>query len=575
MKPPSPALVPADAVRRLPRAALWLFCLAYVWPGFWGREPWKREDISSLAIMQELASGHTAWLNPTLSGLQPRSDGLLAHWLGASLLMVAPDADWGWFLVRLLFAALLLLTFAYTWYGTFHLARSPGAQPVAFAFGGEANPTDYARALADGAVLALMASLGLAQLAHEATPAALQLAASAGLFYAAAALSRAHLKGLWALPLSLWALSLSGAPTVAMILGTLGALLVTAHARRMLPRRALLWIMVTWGLSLLAAAALATGTEVWRWRLDGASPSADAAQRLGRLLLWFPWPTWALALWALWRWRAQWLSRHGWAVHIQLPWIWVVVMPAVTALTPAGERSLLLALPALAALAAFALPTLSRSLSAWIDWFSLLFFSGCALVIWVIWVAMHTGFPAQPAANVARLAPAFVPSWTWPALAAALAATAAWAGLVSWRVSRHRPAIWKSLVLPAGGAALCWLLLTTLWLPLLNHARGYKPMIDRLQAQLEAVPMAAQPVCIHWYGLEVSQLAALRLHGKDWQAQPWKPDDAPRCAWLLVRPDSTQNQPIFGQSTPWQLVAQVGHPADRDETLFLYKRGAE
>ena len=42
---------------------------------------------------------------------------------------------------------------------------------VAFAFGGEAQPHDYARALADGGLLALVATLGLAQGAHEAAPA--------------------------------------------------------------------------------------------------------------------------------------------------------------------------------------------------------------------------------------------------------------------------------------------------------------------------------------------------------------------------------------------------------------------
>ena len=81
-----------------------------------------------------------------------------------------------------------------------------------------------------------------------------------------------------------------------------------------------------------------------------------------------------------------------------------------TLLTPASDRSLLLALPALATLAAFALPTLERSVSALIDWFTLLFFSGCAIVIWVIWVSMQTGVPKQPAANVAKLAPGFEPS---------------------------------------------------------------------------------------------------------------------------------------------------------------------
>ena len=52
------------------------------------------------------------------------------------------------------------------WYATFHLARTEAAQPIPFAFGGEADPVDYARALADGALLAIIATLGLLQLGH-------------------------------------------------------------------------------------------------------------------------------------------------------------------------------------------------------------------------------------------------------------------------------------------------------------------------------------------------------------------------------------------------------------------------
>jgi hypothetical protein len=59
---------------------------------------------------------------------------------------------------------LLIVTLGATWWGAY-LARTPGAQPVAFAFGGEAQLIDYARAMADAALLALVACLGLAQLA--------------------------------------------------------------------------------------------------------------------------------------------------------------------------------------------------------------------------------------------------------------------------------------------------------------------------------------------------------------------------------------------------------------------------
>jgi hypothetical protein len=53
---------------------------------------------------------------------------------------------------------------------------------VAFAFGGEAQLIDYARAMADAALLALVACLGLAQLSHETTSYVTQLGCTALLF---------------------------------------------------------------------------------------------------------------------------------------------------------------------------------------------------------------------------------------------------------------------------------------------------------------------------------------------------------------------------------------------------------
>ena len=113
------------------------------------------------------------------------------------------------------------------WYACFHLARTEAAQPVAFAFGGEAQAVDYARALADGALLALMASLGLLQLGHETTPELVQLLAVSVYLYGLAAAPFRRWNSIdwrpccFALPV----LAASGAPAVACGLGLLGLLL--------------------------------------------------------------------------------------------------------------------------------------------------------------------------------------------------------------------------------------------------------------------------------------------------------------------------------------------------------------
>jgi 4-amino-4-deoxy-L-arabinose transferase-like glycosyltransferase len=165
MSSPTPALVTRRAARRLPRIALLLLCAAYVLPGVFGRDPWRNADITAFGYMVSLAEGRSDWLLPSLGGW-PAEAALLPHWLGA--LFVALLSPWldAALAARLPFAALLALVLACTWYTTFPLARTDAAQPVAFAFGGEAETIDYARAIAAAAVLALIATLGLLQLGH-------------------------------------------------------------------------------------------------------------------------------------------------------------------------------------------------------------------------------------------------------------------------------------------------------------------------------------------------------------------------------------------------------------------------
>ncbi len=278
---------------------------------------------------------------------------------------------------------------------------------------------------------------------------------------------------------------LSGAPWIALLLGVGWLLLAQlSRGRSAAPDSDWNTDTVTQGSRtqpvLLAAALLAMVMVLAGWLGQVPLPhpwvqrSSMEWGNWGQLLLWFSWPAWPLVLWTLWRWRRQLLSPH-----VALPLWSILVGLTDSALSDDRDRALLLALPAFAALAAFALPTLRRSVSALIDWFTLLFFTGCAVVIWVIWVAMQTGVPAQPAANVAKLAPGFQPSFSLGLFVVAVAATLCWVWLVSWRVGRHREAIWKSLVLPAAGATLCWLLLMTLWLPLLDFAPQLRPDFTR------------------------------------------------------------------------------------------------
>lgn len=567
MNKPSPALIAQSAVRRLPRFALLLFCVAYILPGFLGRGPWKNEDIAAFGVMRELAASAANWLQPQLLGQTTGFEALIPYWLGAIAIKVLPFLDPA-LAVRVPFVMLLALTLLTTWYAVYYLARSPQAQPVAFAFGGEASPVDYARAIADAGLLALIASLGLAQFSHETTPALAQLGFTALAFYAMAASpyrpATRILGPALGLLVGLGGLALSGAPTLALLFGAGGALVERTHMRwgnirtdAASRQQSWHWVLLITGITLLVS-LLAFKLDLWRWRIDLPSATWQDWRSLGRLLLWFTWPAWPLALWTLWRWRRQLASRH-----VALPLWFSGMAVAATLTTTASDRSLLLSLPPLAALAAFALPTLKRSVASLIDWFTLLFFTGCAFIIWVVWIAMQTGVPRQPAANVAKLAPGFEPSFSWIAFLAALAATLAWSWLVKWRTGAQRAAIWKSLVLPAGGATLCWLLLMTLWLPLLDYARSLAPLSRQVAGLVD------KKACVEIYGLDSAQAAALQYHG---QLELRQASALAACPYLLVDVAAQSSLSKAVNLPDWAFQATVRRPSDKNENILVFKR---
>lgn len=549
LNPPNPAIVSRAGARSLPRWALLLLCAAYLLPGQFGRDPWRHADLSAYGYMDALARGQAAWWAPLLGGVAPPDGALLPYWLGAAAIHLLPFLEPA-LAARLPFIAVLAGVLALVWYAGFHLARTEAAQPVSFAFGGEADTLDYARALADGAALALIASLGLLMLGHETTPELLQLLGASLWLYA---LACSPYRGVLAQSLgavSLLVLGLSGAAQFALMLG-LGGLLICQFSHFDGARR----LRIGLGLGMLAVVVLASLLGLWRWRL--AWPEADS---LLRLLLWFSWPTAALAAWTLWRWRGY-LTRR----HVSVPLVLAASALAACVAMGGSDRALLLALPALALLASFALPTLKRSLSSLIDWFSLFAFSGAALFVWVYYLALHTSWLPRLTANVQRRLAGELPGgFDAISLFMAAAATLAWLLLVRWRTSAQRPALWRSLVLPAGGTVTVWMLLMTLWLPPLDLARSNRSLVAALHTVLPA-----EVDCVALPGQNLSLVASLNTAG--WAVEADRPLAASRCSWALrVQPARGGDKAPPG----WTVRASLNRATERDARYELLQRQA-
>jgi len=549
----TPALVTEKAVKRLPRWALFLFCAAYVLPGLFGRDPWKNADIAAFGQMWSLALGQASWWAPHVGGVPPSGGGILPYWLGGAFISaLQPWVDPA-LAARLPFAGLLVAVLSLTWYATYHLARTEAAQPLPLAFGGEARAPDYARALADGALLALMATLGLLQVGHETTPEMLQLTGSALFTYGLAAAPYRAAKARLATLFSLILLAGSGSPFIAILLAGVGVAVCLRSTEDSMKQH-LRWVVLSGVLAGCLATGLSwLGLSGWHWRLAGM-PSIGAVVRL---FLWFTWPALPLAILTVWSWRRQALRRH-----IAVPLLSVLIGFGACLAMGGQDRALLHALPPLAVLAAFSLPTIKRGLSAAIDWFSVFFFTGTALLIWVVYGAMYTGWPHSTASNVAKLVPGYAKSFSWPLLIIAAAATLAWLGLVRWRTARHQSALWKSVVLPAGGVALGWLLLMTLWLPLMDQSRSYRLLMERIKPQVRVGSCIAAP------GASAGLLTALEYFGQ-YSVDGRANSGSNGCEVLMLSVAGKQKAPHV---PGWRLVARERQRTQNSESVAIYRK---
>ncbi|MFS2135451.1 ArnT family glycosyltransferase [Duganella sp. Dugasp56] len=570
-----PVRLPAAATLALPRWALFALGLLYILPGLLGRDPWKNDDAASFGIMWTMAHGTWQdWLWPNIAGYSWPEEGPLAFWLGAIGIKL-----FGWLLGDVLAArvgtvGIFLLGVLSLWYATFNLGRRQDAQPLRLAFGGQPEPDDFGRTLADAAVLIYLGCLGLLLHSHETTSEALQVSLVALLLYRTVryvegpSLRNAALSGLavglltltrgWVTPvmlmLSLFACTrLLNQPAIRAV-RDLGATIAVGGAV------AALWLLPAQLLQPYHHLPL----NAWlAWNLDlFGLPSRLSLKFFFRVGVWFFWPAWPFAGWAVWAWRRQRL-----ALHIVVPLAFVTMGALLTLFNDAPEQGqLLVLLPPLAIMAAFGLLTMKRGAINAIDWFSVMALTLCAAVIWVFWIAKLTGWPAQAAKNALKLVPGFHPELGWIALLVALAATAGWFALVHWRISRQPAVLWRAVVLSSGGLILIWILLMTLFLPDVNYSKSYASVARQIAEKLPP-----DTGCIST-NVGPAQRASFAYYAH----LPFEGVEGGRCNLLLLQ-DSIKlrdDREILPEhrGKQWVLLWEGRRPADREERFRLYRR---
>jgi 4-amino-4-deoxy-L-arabinose transferase-like glycosyltransferase len=558
----------ASATRALPRWLLLTLCIVYAAFGLFGRDPWKNEDAAGFGVMWTMAEGKLHdWLLPNLVGKFITSDGPLGYWLGGfAIRALSPWVDPS-NASRVYTGVLFCVACAFVWYAAYLLGRRAEVQPFKYAFGGEPEPRDYGRTLADGALLVLVACFGLAERGHETTPQLAQFAWVAMFVYGLVRSVDKPLQGAlwWGAALGL--VGLSGNPVLvgALLAGTVALVAFTPELRnRWLPLVGLPLAIVLFAAWPAAALTLFPDDANWflnQWlygslmRFSGP-PTAVLGYAAKNLPL-FTWPAWPLAIWA-------WVSWTGFRrrPHIAVPLSVVIPLVALVILqSQQTNRLYMLILPPLAVLASFALPTLKRGAINAIDWFAVLSFTILGSFVWLVWLASLTGFPYPLARNLARLVPGYEPHFKILSFVCAVAVTVCWVLLVRWRISRQPQVLWRSVVLSSAGTTLMWVLLMTLWLPFVNYSRTYRDVAQQIAAHLPSDYECISPV-----RLGDAQVATFAYFGDMHFSFT---DD---CDVLLRQDRADYGEPSSISQYVWRLVWEGRRVADRDERFRLYER---
>jgi 4-amino-4-deoxy-L-arabinose transferase-like glycosyltransferase len=572
----SPSRVSAAAATEFPRWALYALLVAYIGAGLFGRDPWYSEDALGFGIISSMANGTaTDWWLPNIAGEWLTDEGPLPFWVGALFVWLLGALVGDAQAARLSCLVWFTLTTTALWYATYRLARREEAQPVSFAFGGEAAPRDYGRMLADIAVLLLLGTIGIVVRMHDTTAETAAIAfVSCALFGLVLSLD-APVRGALVAGASIGALALSRGPWPALwlLVAAVGVLWVALPE----PQRRIAGLIAVFAATMVGAlwpfgALTVTGTaaadyySVWQHHLAqsiGLPRPVDLAW-VPRNLAWYTWPLWPLAAWTAYSWRHA-LRRP----HVAIPGVVIITLSlAMLFYRPVSDSSLILLVPPLVLLAAFGATSLRRSLDTLIDWFAIATFTLFALAAWAYFVALTTGTPPRMAASVIRLVPGFEPRLQPIALALAVAASAGWVALVLWRVLRRPPMLWRGPALAAYGLTMLWLLLVALYLPAVNYNRGYGPIAITVREQADR---AAPGSCIEGYRLFAAHKALFAHHG----GLTFAPPNAGSMCELLLQRDSLRTQlddePPAGD---WTLIWEGRWPARPDEMLRLYRRGA-
>ena len=542
---PTPAKMSKEAAQKLPRYALLLLFAVFMLGGLWIDGLWTQRDAEAFGVAYQTSAGTLKdWLLPSAAGLASVHAGPLTAWVSAFFIRLFGGLSGDVLSYRLAALLWFAISTAALWYGTAALARRQEAQPVAFAFGGEAAPRDYSRCIADCAVLLFVATFGIVTRQHEAIADTALLSFSCLTFYGLVKTLKRPYVGA-----ALTGAAIGGAVLASTLFAgvwLLAAAIIVNAAIHAFPASRNLRLAITTLLAVgipalwtaAAFAAVPEAAQTWFAAWIAAQAANFGTTSFSTILwvlenfIWYLCPMWPLFVWGLYSWRRQ-LDRTA----LFLP----LVVSAATALaaffssSQAADSVFFNCIPSMCVFSAFALPTLRRTRKDLLDWFSVSVFSLAVLTLWSYWLAWLTSFAPKMAHSIEMLAPGAEASIDG-STAAAAAASVVWFAFCAWRMT-HRPDLaWRGPWLAAAGMTAVSTVLLGLFHTAIDANRSYAPVAVELAQTLKTAGLDADE-CVQANALPAGIRAALAYYGSirfapDGKGLESRPQ---RCRFAVVR----------------------------------------
>ena len=546
--------------KREPYPLAWLLAplaLAWIVPGLFGHEPWKPDEGYTIGMVKNIIDTGD-WIVPRLAG-EP--------------FMEKPPVFY--------ITAALLGTLFSPWLMPLHQAMALAAAlyvGVTFLFAFLAGREAGGTRAGVGATLGLMGCIGFLTRGHSAiTDTALWAGFAVACYGMVLAGRRLPAGAFWfgtGAGLTFMAKGLLGPGIIGLSTFLLPVFCAEWRGRRFVRLLVLAFVFSLPWLLVWPVALFLEAPPLFRvWFVDNNIGrffgSAFGYQQLasnrghGTYLIRFPWfclPLWPPAL-VLFVKR----GREAWRVPASaFPVLALLVGTAV--LSAASSQRDLYFIPLLVPLALLAAQG-SRDIPSWLDWplrrLPILITAAGLTAIWGAWLCWRFGLSAAVAERAEHIAPGLTGHTGAMATAAALVYTILWAIMIFVRKEFRRDPdwVWALCITVVWGVAML------LYMPILNHVKGYRTTFAAMMEHLPADPSTA----VESYRLGEPQRAILDYYFNLKTRRIDEAREERERDYLLVQNVFKSNH-VPDPGPGWEPIWEGTRPSDDNEGFTLYRR---